>query len=197
MPSLPSSSEFHLAGFSELKKAFWRILGLGILLTLMGAVATAYAGFTTMVSVLVFGWMMLIAGALQMGHAFSLRIWGGFFIDLLAGILTAVAGLIILINPVAASEALTLLISMFLILGGVFRFLVGFTAPFQIRLWLILHGMINLLLGISIWQQWPLSGLFVIGIFVGIDMFMNGLSLVFLALAARNAINDNETGKVS
>jgi uncharacterized membrane protein HdeD (DUF308 family) len=52
--------------------------------------------------------------------------------------------------------------------------------------WLLLHGVINLLLGVLIWRQWPLSGLWVIGLFVGIDMIFNGWSLVMLSLAAKN-----------
>jgi uncharacterized membrane protein HdeD (DUF308 family) len=189
---LPSSTEIHLIGFANLKGAFKQILALGILLMVFGLVATTYAAVTTLVSVLIFGWLMIVGGGLQIAHAFSMRIWGGFFIDLLAGVLTAVGGLIIIANPLAAEEALTMLISMFLILGGMFRFLVGFTAPFQIRLWLVLHGLINLFLGFSIWQQWPYSGHWVIGLFVGIDMFFNGLSLVMLALAVKNGPDEPE-----
>jgi hypothetical protein len=52
--------------------------------------------------------------------------------------------------------------------------------------WLVLHGAINLLLGIFIWRQWPLSGLWVISLFIGIDMICNGWSLVMLGMAAKN-----------
>ncbi len=37
-----------------------------------------------------------------------------------------------------------------------------------------------------IWRQWPLSGLWVIGLFVGIQMILNGWSLVMLSLAVKN-----------
>jgi uncharacterized membrane protein HdeD (DUF308 family) len=56
---------------------------------------------------------------------------------------------------------------------------------YQNRIWLLLHGLINLLLGFVIWQGWPLSGLWVIGLFIGIDMMFNGWSLVMLAVAAK------------
>lgn len=49
----------------------------------------------------------------------------------------------------------------------------------------MVHGIVNLLLGIAIWRQWPVAGLWVIGLFVGIDMIFNGWSLVMLALAAK------------
>ena len=74
---------------------------------------------------------------------------------------------------------------MFLTFGGIFRILVAVTIRFQNWVWLLLHGVVNVLLGIAIWRQWPLSGLWVIGLFVGIDMLLNGWSLVMLGLAAK------------
>jgi len=80
---------------------------------------------------------------------------------------------------------LTLLIAMFLIFGGVSRIVVAISFRFPNWIWLLVHGLINLWLGVAIWQEWPFSGLWVIGLFVGIDMIFNGLSLVMLALAAK------------
>jgi uncharacterized membrane protein HdeD (DUF308 family) len=40
---------------------------------------------------------------------------------------------------------------------------------------------------VGIWRQWPLSGLWVIGLFVGIEMLFSGLSWVMLGLALRSA----------
>ena len=36
-----------------------------------------------------------------------------------------------------------------------------------------------------IWRQWPVSGLWVLGLFIGIDMIFYGWSLIMLALAVR------------
>ena len=73
-----------------------------------------------------------------------------------------------------------------MIFGGIFRIVVAIVIRFQNWVWLLLHGAINLLGSrISIWQNWPLSGLWVIGLFVGIDMIFNGWSLVMLGIAAK------------
>jgi uncharacterized membrane protein HdeD (DUF308 family) len=97
-----------------------------------------------------------------------------------------VTGFLVVANPGATAVALTLLIAMLLIFGGIFRIVVAIVIRFQNWIWLLLHGAINLLLGISIWQNWPLSGLWVIGLFVGIDMIFNGWSLVMLGFAAKS-----------
>jgi hypothetical protein len=41
---------------------------------------------------------------------------------------------------------------------------------------------------IMIWRQWPVSGLWVIGLFVGIEMIFYGWSLVMLSLVAKGAV---------
>jgi uncharacterized membrane protein HdeD (DUF308 family) len=119
-------------------------------------------------------------------HAFACKAWGGFFVDLLTGILYTVAGFMIVANPGVAAVTLTLLLAMFLIFEGIFRVVVALVVRFPNWGWLLLHGVVDVILGICIWQSWPVSGLWVIGLFVGIDMLFNGWSLVMLGLAAKN-----------
>lgn len=183
--SAPPSS-LHLIGLEELRKRWGWFLSLGILLVVLGTIALGSSVMMTLATMVFVGWLMIVGGVLQAVHAFTCKGWGGFFIDLLTGILYAVVGFIIVASPGATAITLTLLICMFLIFGGVFRIVVAVAVRFQNWVWLLLHGVVNLLLGIAIWQQWPLSGLWVIGLFVGIDMLFNGWSLVMLGLAARN-----------
>ena len=179
-------NSLHLVGLDELRKRWGWVLGLGILLIVLGTTAIGSSVVMTLATMVFVGWLMIGGGVLQAVHAFACKGWGGFFIDLLAGVLYTVAGFMIVANPGATAVALTLLISMFLIFGGLFRVVAALTVRFQNWIWLLLHGVVNLMLGIAVWQQWPLSGLWVIGLFIGIDMAFNGWSLVMLSLAAKN-----------
>jgi uncharacterized membrane protein HdeD (DUF308 family) len=176
----------HLVGLQELRKNWGWFLVLGIALLVLGTIALGASVAMTIVSVLLFGWLLIVGGVLEAVHAFWRRKWSGFFIDLLTGILYVVVGFMLVANPAASAVALTLIIALFLMFGGIFRILVALSVRFHNWGWLLLHGAINLLLGILIWQQWPLSGLWVIGLFIGIDMIFNGWSLVMLGLAAKN-----------
>jgi uncharacterized membrane protein HdeD (DUF308 family) len=51
--------------------------------------------------------------------------------------------------------------------------------------WLLFGGIVAVLLGAMIASRWPVSGLWVIGLFVAIELIMNGWTYVFLALAAK------------
>lgn len=185
--SLPSQiAGLHLIGIEEVRRRWAWFLGLGIFLIVLGMMALGSSVVMTLATMVFIGWLMIVGGILEALHAFSMKGWSGFFIDLLTGVLYAVVGFMIVANPSATAVALTLLIAMFLIFAGLFRIVVAIAVRFQNWIWLLLHGVINVLLGVAIWRQWPLSGLWVIGLFVGIDMLFNGWSLVMLGLAARS-----------
>jgi uncharacterized membrane protein HdeD (DUF308 family) len=179
-------ADLHLVGLQELRKNWGWFLALGIILVVLGMIALGASVAMTLAGVFFFGWLLIVGGVLEAVHAFwREKGWGGFFIDLLTGILYVVVGFLLVANPAASALALTLLIAFFLMFGGLFRIVVAVAVRFHNWVWLLLHGVVNLLLGLLIWRQWPLSGLWVIGLFIGIDLLFNGWSLVMLGLAAR------------
>lgn len=151
----------------------------------LGMVALGEAFLMTIFSVVMLGWLLIVGGVFAIVHAWTQRQWGGFVIDLLTGLLYAVVGFMMIANPGEAAVTLTLVISMFLIVGGVFRIVESLVGNLPHKGWVLFHGVVTFALGILIWRQWPLSGLWVIGLFVGIEMLLYGWSLVMLAIAAR------------
>ncbi len=184
--SMGTNQGWHLIGADEIRRSWFWFLALGIILILFGIMALTWAVVATVVSVEIFGWLLFFGGILSVSHAFLRRRWGGFFLELFAGILYAIVGLMMLSNPAEGAVALTLLIAVFLMIGGIFRILTALTARFHHWIWVLLNGVISLLLGIMIWRQWPVSGLWVIGLFIGIDMIFYGWSLIMLAMAVRS-----------
>ncbi len=182
---MPMLVGLHRVGVEELQKRWARFVALGVMLIVLGFIALGYTAATTIATVVFIGWLMIIGGVAQAFHAFTCKAWGGFFIDLLIGILNAVVGFMVVAHPGATAVALTLIIVLLLIFGGLFRIAVALSMPLQNRSWIFLNGLINLLLGVSIWHDWPVSGLWVIGMFLGIEMLFNGWSLVMLGLAAK------------
>jgi uncharacterized membrane protein HdeD (DUF308 family) len=193
-PTELSIQSLHLIGLDELKKRWGWFLALGILLVLLGTIAVGSSVAFTLASMWFIGCLMIFGGILQGSHAFMAKRWGGFFMDLLLGLLYVVVGMMVVANPVATAVDLTLLIAMFLIFGGTFRIALAFSIRFHHALWLVIHGVISVLLGILIWNQWPASGLWVIGLFIGIDMIFNGWSLIMLGVTAKSLPHDPPLG---
>ena len=173
------------AASREVKRHAGWFIALGVVLIGLGVIALGAAGFVTLASVLLFGWLLVIAGIMQGVHAVRVRRWGGFTRHLLGGVLSLVVGLLIVANPAAGALSLTLLLAAFFLVGGIFRIVAALSFQFPGRGWAVLGGLVTLLLGIMIWREWPGSGVWVLGTFVGIDLIFDGWSLVMTGMAAR------------
>lgn len=167
-------------------------LGLGLALIALGSLAIYSVTFATFASVLFFGWLLVFSGFIQFGHALYARQWSGFLMQLLLGIFALVAGILILYRPTAGALSLTLILSFLFIIEGVVRIILSLTRRYEHWVWVFISGVLTLLLGILILRQWPYSGLYIIGLFVGIDLIFNGWALVMLSLTAKKYIKPQQ-----
>jgi uncharacterized membrane protein HdeD (DUF308 family) len=142
----------------------------------------------TLASVLLFGVLLIAGGVLQLVDAFKCKGWKSTLWHVLIALLYVAGGILIVFDPVLASATLTLILAWILIAVGIMRGIMAF----QLRStkgwgWPLLSGIVSIVLGGMIIAQWPVSGFWVIGLFVAIELIFNGWSYVFVALAARKA----------
>ncbi len=161
------------------------LLALGIILVVVGTLAVAMPIVAGLATAVTFGVLLLIGGIAQLVGAFWTRDWSGFFLSLLMGVLYVVIGLLFLRAPLKAEVVMTLLLACAFMVGGLFRIIGSLMYQFPHWGWTLAGGAINLILGIVIWQQWPEAALWVIGLFVGIDLIFTGWTWVMLALAVK------------
>jgi uncharacterized membrane protein HdeD (DUF308 family) len=162
------------------------ILALGIILIVVGTIAVATPFVATLASAFAFGVLLLMGGIAQLVGAFWTRDWSGFFLSLLMGVLYVVLGVMFLRHPGEALLAMTLLLACALMVSGLFRIIGSLMYRFPFWGWTLAGGVINLLLGIYIYSQWPFDSFIILGLFVGIDMIFTGWTWVMLALALKD-----------
>ena len=179
-------SQLPLSAIEELHRHWVLFLALGIILILLGGMSISASGLVTLASVVFFGWLLIIGGAAVAVHAFWAKRWSGFFLQLLSGVLYLIVGWILVARPGIGALTLTLVFAISLVVQGAFR--IGAALSTRMDGWgmLLVSGIITLVLGLMIWNEWPLSGLWVIGLFVGIDLIFYGWWLVSLALSVRH-----------
>lgn len=175
-----------IGALENLGKRWGWFLGFGIILILLGILAAAGAAVVTEISVLFLGILLLIGGVLQIGYAFWSRHWSGFFISSLAGALYVVVGALFIVNPTASAISLTLLLAAFYLAGGIFRIVGSVMMRFEQWGWALFSGIVKFALGLLILLGWPETGLWVFGLFIGIDLIVYGWFWVILALTIRN-----------
>lgn len=166
---------------AELQRNRGWILALGIGLIIVGTVALAYSFSATLATMFYLGYFLIIGGVIEVVGSFWARHWGGFFLGLLMGVLLFIAGIITVNHPGDVSILLTLILSLLFMTGGLIRIITAFMVRFSNWGWVVLSGLVTFALGFMIWRQWPISGLWVPGTLIGIDLIFSGWNYVALA----------------
>jgi len=170
---------------TQLRSNAGTFLGIGIALIALGSLAIYSVVYATFASVIFFGSLLIFSGFIQIGHALYARHWSGFILQILLGIFALVAGGLIVYNPAAGTLSLTLLLSFLFIAQGSVRIVMALTTRYAHWVWVLISGILTFALGILILMQWPYSALYIIGLFVGIDLIFNGWALIMLSFITK------------
>jgi uncharacterized membrane protein HdeD (DUF308 family) len=166
-------------------KSGW-IVALGVVYLLAGFVALGSVVTATVASVLVVGAMMIIAGVAEVFGAFQIKSWGKFLLWVLLGVLYIVAGFVTFENPLLAAVLLTLILGASLVASGIMRIILAFSMKRETPwIWVVLSGVITLLLGLLILGRWPVSSLYILGLFLSIDLITAGAGWIALGTGLR------------
>lgn len=164
------------------------IVALGVVYVVTGLVALGSVVVATVATVLVVGIMMLVAGIAEVIGAFQVKTWGKFLLWLLLGVLYIVAGLATFQNPLLAAVVLTLLLGAALTVSGVMRIFLGFSMRQGMPwIWVVLSGVITLLLGLIVLAHWPVSSVYILGLFLGIDLIMAGAGWIAVGVGLKRS----------
>jgi uncharacterized membrane protein HdeD (DUF308 family) len=185
MTGSPRSFE-DASGLEPLRAKSGWIIALGVVYIIAGIIALGSVVLATVASVFVVGIMMVIAGVAEVVSAFQIKTWGRFLLWLLLGALYIAAGFITFENPLLAAAILTLFLGIALIASGIMRIVLAFSMQAVMPwIWVLLSGIITLLLGIVIVAHWPVSSLYILGIFLGVDLVLAGASWIGIGLGLK------------
>lgn len=170
---------------SMLRQNWGWFVGLGALFVILGIAGLIFVGIATLITVKFVGVIFLIAGIAEVLNAILRKGWSGFWLDLIAGIVTTIAGLFIVMHPLGGASVLTVLIGVMFLIGGIFRLAAGIAMKNPYAGWFIIHGVISVFLAILILANWPYSAVWVIGTLVSIELLFDGLRLMSFGMAVK------------
>ena len=173
------------------------VVALGTVYLLAGIVALGSVVLATVASMFVVGIMMLVAGVAEVIGAFQMKGWGRSLAWVLLGALYILAGIVTFENPLLAAVVLTFVLGVVLIVSGVMRIVLAISMGMGSMGiggsghgngpagWVAASGVVTLLIGLIILMHWPVSGLYILGLFLGIDLVFAGGGWIGLGLALR------------
>jgi len=163
----------------------WSIV-LGILLLFTGFLAIVVPFFAAIATSIFFGWLVLLGAVAHLSYAWFEREVGAILWQVLIGLVYLIAAVSLLLWPVAGVFTLTLVLSLYIAMEGVFE-LVLYSRLRKLpgTTWFLVDGFVSLLLAVLIFIQWPSSSLWALGTLVGLSLIFSGVARLTLPASRR------------
>ncbi|GAA4993376.1 hypothetical protein GCM10025734_22350 [Kitasatospora paranensis] len=171
-----------------LRRSFGVLVGLGVLLVGVAVVGLLYTAFATLTGMLLFGWLLLIGGAVGLVHAVLGRKGNFFWLGAAVAALNIAAGVVLVVRPEADPEGLTLFAALLFLSAGTFRLVGGLAVRGPQVGWTLLLGALDLLLGVLVLAQWPSGSRYTLGLYFSLWLLFDGLGLIAVGAGGRQVI---------
>ena len=168
--------------------AHWKLfLAEGVVMMVLGLLAIAVPEVASLAITVLIGWLFFVGGIFRTISVLQHRNMPGFVWSLLIAVLAILLGLVLVLRPIAGVLTLTIWLGAFFVIEGIAAILLAIEHRRHLPSWgwVLFSGLVDLLLAYLIWDGWPSSAAWAIGLLVGINMVFLGLSLIMTALAAR------------
>jgi uncharacterized membrane protein HdeD (DUF308 family) len=155
-------------------------LSTGIGMVFLGLFTTAFALFTTFLTIIFLGIILVVRGAGDIIAVFMPHNKRGLVWHLFGGILSVAVGVLMILRPGVTAATLTYLLAAFLVILGLFKTV---AAPIEHDAnwgWMMLSGIVSLIFGIWIIGMWPTVSFWLIGLLIGIEILIQGIVMIVL-----------------
>jgi uncharacterized membrane protein HdeD (DUF308 family) len=178
---------------SVAKKITGWYIAAAVLFIVLGIFAIIEPGIAAVGVTILVGWLLVVGAVFHFVAAFK---GGGakqVIFQILIGILYLIGGVYFLTHTVMGPATLTLILAGIILAEGVIEVI----SYFRLRGegasgWLLLNGIITLFLGGLIWFHWPSSTVWAIGILVGVNLLMTGISRLMFGIAVRKLVSSTQ-----
>ncbi len=158
----------------------------GIIMIVLGIAAVLMPLLSSLVVELLIGGLLTVSGVVAVAGALSLRGTGLFIWELVSGLITLAAGLLMLFFPLEGLIALTVLLAVILVLTGAAQLAFSLWArPASGWVWGLLSAVVSIVLGVYILVALPAASAVILGLLVGIDFISTGTALVLISRVVR------------
>jgi len=154
----------------------------GTLLLLAGIVAVFLPEITSLTLSYFIGWMLVIGGIISGYHV--IQSYNTKWIAWFKPATLELIGILLLLYPMTGIAAVRLLLIIYFLLDGFAGIMFGLEfRPYRGWVWMITDGIISFLLAIIFLIGWPFSSVLLVGLFVGISLLVDGISMLVIGMS--------------
>lgn len=162
----------------------------GVFTVLVGIFALIAAGVAGLASAYVFGIVLVAGGIAEMVFGIQHRRAVGLAVPILSGILSIIAGMLLLAHPIAGMAAIALVLALYFLASGLFRGISSVVDRYAYWGWDFVYGVVAILLGLTILSEWPISAMWMIGTLVGVELVFRGFAMMGGSMALRRGVRE-------
>jgi uncharacterized membrane protein HdeD (DUF308 family) len=160
----------------------------GGLMVLAGIVALIFPVISSVAVVLMLGWLLIISGIFQGISLIGARNVPHFWLQLISVVLSLIVGFLFVTRPGEGLLSLTLLLVVFFMVAGISKVVFSLTIrPFPNWGWVLASGIVGIVLSLLLWSMLPVAAVWILGLFVGIQLICEGAALGYLAWHVKQA----------
>jgi uncharacterized membrane protein HdeD (DUF308 family) len=165
----------------------------GLMLVTLGVFSVMAPLFAGLTIALLVGFLLVLAGCVQLYFSFQSDTFGQGALKFLVGGVTVAAGVVMVAQPGQGLGALTILLMVYFVVAGITEIALGFKAkPAEGWGWMAFTGALSILLGFFLYSEWPVSGIWAVGLLVGIRLMFQGFTLISLGNTGKEALKHFE-----
>jgi len=156
---------------------------IGVIFLLLGLGGIFFPLIASISTAIFFGWLLLFSGSILAIHTWqtNTKDWLGW----LKAVILFVVGALTIINPIPGVAAIGMLFSIYFLFDSFASIALAFSIKPQSKWWIVLlNGITSFILAILFLINWPISSMFMVGLFVGISLFFDGIVLLTLGKVA-------------
>jgi uncharacterized membrane protein HdeD (DUF308 family) len=156
----------------------------GVMLFILGVLALIFADVVTVASVIAFGVLLLVGGAVEVGHALGQQQGGDrFFVPFLSGLLSIAVGAVMIFRPAVGVAGSGLLIAGWLLATGLFRGVLAIVHRYRYWGWDLFYGILSVVLGFVLLSRLPTTAMWLLGTMVAIELMVRGIAVMGASIA--------------
>ncbi len=150
----------------------------GIILLVLGVLGMIVPGFYSGAFVFIVSVLLILGGVIF----FIAGFYGG-WLNFLAGIILIAVGSAMFLYPGGSLSAMTFILGAWFLLMGVITTIVALAVRSDYGGWWspLITGILSFILGVLIFAGWPENSDWIIGLFIGIELFFDGMMLLVLS----------------
>ena len=179
----------------ETLRDHWKLyMFQGAVLIILGVLALAAPVIASIAVDIYVGWLFLLGGLIGLIASFSTRGVSSFLWSFVTALLVLAVGVVLLVRPIEGALTLTFVLTTFFIIEGLFQIVVAISYRNMQNFWgwMLLSGAADLLMAGIVIANWPMSGVWVLGVLAGISLLMSGIATVIAAMTGRRMAHQRQ-----